>query len=99
MSDHLTIVVGDDGTLGLIHDDELQLQELGHVRSRRASHVEHDDDRQEWVATLVDGTEVASSPERRLALRAEVDHLNKLNETDGIEAMFAARRLRITEDR
>lgn len=98
MSDNITVIVGDDGTLGLIHDDDLDLHELGQVRSRRASHVEWDDSRQEWVARLVDGTEVASSPQRRLALHAEVEHLNKLNENDGIEALFAARRLHITEE-
>tara|TARA_Y100000034_G_C6544851_1_gene235202 strand:- start:2 stop:307 length:306 start_codon:yes stop_codon:yes gene_type:complete len=96
--DNLVIRITQDGDVCLLYDDALGLHDLGKLEIRRASHVEHDDERQEWVATLVDGEEVGWSSIRAKCLNAEVRYLNARISAGDVEEVFANQRLRITKE-
>lgn len=89
MPDELTISIAEDGTVGVLHVDGLELHTLGRVRSRRASHVEWDDGAQAHVATLVDGTEAGRSPVRADVLAAEARLLDGRIADGTVEALWA----------
>ena len=66
------IIYSRDGqTMEYLHTDSAALGLFGPKRVTRASDVEFDHSRQEWVATLRDGREIARHPERDEVLRQE----------------------------
>lgn len=84
----IIIRVHPDGVVGALHNDDLDFGALGKLHVRRASHVEFDEERQEWVATLVNGEEVASSRYRASALTGEVEYLSRKIEDGTIEEVW-----------
>lgn len=62
------VFIRPDGIIEGLHTDAVPLQELGRLNVARATNVEFDSVRQEWVVSLPDGTEVFFHPERKKAL-------------------------------
>lgn len=62
------IFIRPDGVIEGLHTDMIPLQELGHLNVVRATNVEFDGVRQEWIVTLPDGTEIFSHLSREKAL-------------------------------
>ena len=54
-----------------LHSDKVVLPNMGRKEVVRASDVEFDHDNQEWVATLMDGTEIARDKLRDKVLEVE----------------------------
>lgn len=66
-----------DGSLVCLHDEDLNLEQLGSWQVRRASHVEFDEERQQWVARVAaTGQEIHASSSRRECLEAEARFFN-----------------------
>lgn len=60
-----------DGSIEGLYTDIVPMQELGKLNVTRATNVEFDCGRQEWVVTLPDGKEVHSCAKREDALEWE----------------------------
>lgn len=78
------------GEVQSLHVDSLGLRNLGRIGSRRVSNVEWDEQRQEWVAVLVNGAEIAAGPDRGEVLEEEVRHVNQRITAGTVEALFDA---------
>lgn len=73
----------------MLHDDALSVEELGRARCWRASHVEHDEDRQLWVVTdAKSGEEIFAHPSRQECLRAERRHFSSRMGASGIPGLI-----------
>lgn len=67
-----------DGSIVCLHDEKLELDRLGKRQVRRASHVEFDEDRQQWVARVAaTGEEIHASASRQECLAAEAHFFNQ----------------------
>jgi len=64
-------VSGGGNQVSYLHSDKVQLSQMGKKEVVRASDVEFDHDKQEWVATLMDGTEIARDKFRDRVLEVE----------------------------
>ncbi|MDD3040448.1 hypothetical protein [Bacteroides sp.] len=60
-----------DGSIEGLYTDTIPLRDLGRLNIARATNVEFDVERQEWLVTLPDGKEVFSDPSREEALNWE----------------------------
>lgn len=66
------IFIRPDGSIEGLYTDTVPLQELGKLNVTRATNVEFDEGRQEWIVSLPDdGKEVYSDPNREEALAWE----------------------------
>jgi hypothetical protein len=77
MKDEAKVIIGKDGSMRFIYDDDmLSFADQGEVTIRRASHVEPDDNG-EWVADMspVGGPQLGPFKKRTDALAKEVDWL------------------------
>jgi hypothetical protein len=68
------VFIRPDGTIEGLHTDVVPLQSLGRLNVTRATNVEFDSERQEWVVTLPDGAEVYSNSSREAALKWEREY-------------------------
>lgn len=74
----LVIRIREGGAVESLHAEGTGLERLGRCRVRRASNVEFDEDRQEWVAEdAVTGNEIHASTSRGECLEAERRHFNR----------------------
>lgn len=72
MVNKIKITMAADGqSMEYLHADVVSLHKFGSKQVRRASDVEFDHSRQEWVATLMDGREIARDANRDTVLRVE----------------------------
>lgn len=67
------------GTVTAVYDDRFRplLEAMGVLSVKRASEVEFDEATGDWVATLVDGTEVGRGKNRADVIAAEVAYLEE----------------------
>lgn len=72
----MQIYLRSDGRVECLYNDLVPAFDLGVLRVSRASNVEFDNERQEWMV-LVDNQEIAASKLREEALACEVTLLNK----------------------
>ena len=73
------VIVSDDGSeISYLHQEALDLEMFGKKSVTRASDVEFDGEAQEWVATLMDGTEIARDKSRDRVLEREREHIEGL---------------------
>ena len=70
------ITIEPDGSVSCLAPDDLDLRTLGTLHVRRASRIEFDNDRQEYVCTLTSGVVLGGVPTRAPAIAAEVPYLN-----------------------
>lgn len=63
-----------DGTIEGLHTDIVPLQELGRLNVTRATNVEFDCGRQEWIVTLPSGQETYANVRREEALKWEREY-------------------------
>jgi hypothetical protein len=66
-----TIFIRPDGRIEGLYSDAIPLQQLGKLSVTRATTIEFDPLRQEWVVALPDGKEVYSHPSREQCLKWE----------------------------
>ncbi|WP_054692445.1 hypothetical protein [Syntrophomonas palmitatica] len=66
-----SIFLRPDGTIEGLYTDAIPLQKLGKLTVTRATTVEFDDARQEWLVALPDGQEIYSNASREVALEWE----------------------------
>lgn len=72
-----------DGTIESLYTDEIDLQEIGNLSVKRASHVEFNSDKQAWFVTIVDTGEVFGPHKtRKAALKEEVEVLESRMESN-----------------
>ncbi len=69
-----------EGAVEGLYSDEIPLKNLGYLDIKRATNVEFCSDRQEWIVTLPDGTEVYSNANREKALAWERKYCDSLLE-------------------
>lgn len=67
-------VIHPDGNVEGLYTDLVDLAALGRLAIRRASSVEWDEARQQWVAITPEGQVIAEGPNRAEVLEAEHDH-------------------------
>ena len=74
-----SICIRPDGSIKGLYTDDLPLAELfgGGMSCYRASSVEWDNARQEWVVRTPDGTEIASGPNREQCIQEEIRILGR----------------------
>lgn len=65
------IYIRPDGKIEGLYNDTIPLQQLGELSVMRATTIEFDHQRQEWIVALPDGTEVYSHPSREECLKWE----------------------------
>jgi hypothetical protein len=68
------VFIRPDGTIEGLHTDIVPLQTLGRLNVTRATNVEFDSERQQWVVSLPNGTELYSHPNREVALKWEREY-------------------------
>lgn len=66
-----TVYIRPDGKIEGLYSDTIPLQKLGRVSVIRATTIEFDPIRQEWIVALPDGKEVYSDPSREECLKWE----------------------------
>lgn len=75
------IFIRPDGQVEGLYTDTVPLKDLGALNVKRATHVEFDVERQEWVVTLPSGKEVHRNPSREAALEWERSYCEYLLES------------------
>jgi hypothetical protein len=76
MDTEFILQVHPDGRRFAIYSDKLPLQELGHITTKRASNVEHNDKTQEWEVTLIgEETPRFANKSRQECIKWEVAHI------------------------
>lgn len=63
-----------DGSIEGLYTDQINLQELGRLNVIRATNVEFEANRQEWLVTLPNGKEILSNQNRQVALNKEQEY-------------------------
>ena len=67
----------ENGDIVTLYTDEIDLYELGIIREvRRASHVEFDETRQEWMVLTPDGEVVHRNKSREQAIESEIGNFS-----------------------
>lgn len=69
--DSFTIVLDPEGGMTYLHAEALNFPGMGAKQVTRASDVEFDHVAQQWIATLMDGREIARDVSRDAVLRTE----------------------------
>lgn len=67
----MTIYIRPDGKIEGLYSDIIPLRQIGPLEIKRATTIEFDPNRQEWVVMLPDGKEVYSNSSRAECLRWE----------------------------
>lgn len=66
----MMLVITTDGGIEAVYADQLARRSIGKMEVTRASNVEFEPERQEWVASFLDGTSI-SHKEREKAIELE----------------------------